>query len=131
MKLVSTLRTLMQMRHFFATLRNQQFHEAFEIFKSLNLLPLRQEEVNEKESCYKDLDAILKEQIPALLAGSVRCLYGMHVRIKSEARSVDASVEFHLKDLQLKARILYIFAGLTDMPSATKQEIQRIRNNMI
>lgn len=131
MKLVATNRTLMEFRHFFSTCRHEQYPEAFEMIKRLNLLPLRQEEVNEKESNYKDLDPILKAQFPALLTGAVQCLQGMHRRIKSEARGVDESVEFHLKDLQKKARFLYIFSGLTSMPNSTKQDIQRLRNNMI
>lgn len=130
-KLVATNRTLMEMRRFFAVLRSQQLQEAFEIVKSLNLFPLRQEEINEKESIYKDLDQILRDQYPALLTGAVRCLYGIHRSIKSEARSVDESVEFHLRDLQKKARFLYIFGGLINIPSSTREEIQAMRNNMI
>lgn len=84
-----------------------------------------------RESNYKDLDTIVKDQIPALLTAAVYALHGMHRRIKSEARGVDDSVNFHLKDLQNKARFLYVFSGLTAMPNATKEEIQRLRNNMI
>lgn len=131
MKLVDTNRTLMEFRYFFSSLRNEQYQETFEMIKRLNILPLQQEEVNEKESIYKDMEPILKEQFPALLTGAVHCLHGMHRRIKSESRGVDESVEFQLKDLQKKARFLYIFSGLTNMPNSTKQDIQRLRNNMI
>lgn len=131
MKLVDTNRILMEMRHFFSTLRNQNFQEAFEMVKKLNLLPLHQEEMNEKESNYKNLDPILRAQFPAILAGTVHCLYMIHRSIKSEARGVNQSVEFHLKDLQMKARFLYIFSGLTKMPDSTNQEIRQMRNLMI
>lgn len=131
LKLVSTNRTLMELRHFFSTLHKGQFEAAFDMAQNLNLVPLRQDEINGKESYYKDLDPVLKEQFPALLLGVAQCLHGMHRRIKSEARGVNESVEFQLKDLQQKARFLYIFSGLTSMPSATKDGIQRYRNNMM
>lgn len=131
LKLVTTNRTLMELRHFFSTLRKGQFQAAFEIAGNLNLLPLRQDDINEKESYYKDLDPVLKDQYPAFLLGLAQCLHGMHRRIKSEARGVNDSVDFQLKDLQQKARFLYIFSGLTGMPSDTKDGIQRYRNNMM
>jgi hypothetical protein len=131
MKLVATNRTLMEIRHFFSTCRHEQYQEAFEMMRRLDLLPLRQEEVNEKGSKYKDLETILKEQFPSLLTATVHCLQKMHDRIKSEARGVDESVAFHLKDLENKARFLYMFAGLTNMPDATRRDIQRLRNSII
>ncbi len=131
MRLVATNRTLMELRHFFAALRKDQFQEAFDMAEHSKLLPLCQEDINDKESYYKDLDPILKDQFPALLLGATRCLHGMHRSIKSEARGVNDSVAFQLKDLQQKARFLYIFAGLTSMPNATKEGIQRHRNNMM
>jgi nuclear pore complex protein Nup93 len=130
-KLVTTNRTLMELRHVFATLRQEKHQEAFDIIKRMQLLPLTQEEISERESQYKDFDTIVKDQFPALVTGAVYALYVLHRRIKSEARGVDDSVNFHLKDLQNKARFLYVFSGLTGMPSATKEEIQRLRNNMI
>ena len=131
LKLVTTNRTLMELRHFFSTLQKGQFEAALEIAQNLNLVPLRQDDISEKESYYKDLDPVLKGQIPALLLGVAQCLHGLHRRIKSEAGRVNDSVEFQLKDLQQKARFLFIFSGLTSMPSATKDGIQRYRNNMM
>lgn len=129
--LMSINYTLMEMRHFFATLRQEKYHEAFEIVKRIDLLPLSQEELGAKEGAYKDLDPVLQREFPAFLSGFVHCLHGMHRKLKSEARGADESVEFHLRDLQKKARFLYIFAGLTNMPSATKEDIMRLRNNML
>jgi hypothetical protein len=131
MKLVATNRTLMEFRHFFSTCRHEQYQEAFEMIRRLDLLPLRQEEINERGSKYKDLDPILKEQFPALLTGAVHCLQRMHHRIKSDARGVDESVEFHLKDLESKVRFLRMFSSITNMPDSTNQDIQRMRNSMV
>ena len=130
-KLITTNRTLMELRHVFSTLRHEKHQEALDMIKRMQLLPLTQEEISLRESNYKDLDAIVKDQFPALLTAAVFALYGLHRRIKSEAHVVDDSVNFHLKDLQNKARFLYIFSGLTGMPNTTKEEIQRLRNNML
>jgi Nup93/Nic96 len=130
-KLVATNRLLMECRQAFTTLRNEKYQEAFDMIMRMQLLPVTPEEFSVRESNYKDLDTIVKDQIPALLTAAVYSLHGMHRRIKSEARRVDDSVNFHLKDLQNKARFLYVFSGLTAMPNATKEEIQRLRNNMI
>jgi len=130
-QLITTNRTLMELRHVFSMLRQEKHQAALDIIKRMRLLPLTQEEISEKESLYKDLDTIVKSQIPALLAGAVYALYGLHRRIKSEAHVIDDSVTFHLKDLQNKARFLYVFSGLTGMPNATKEEIQRLRNSML
>mmetsp|Transcript_122515 Transcript_122515/g.342873 ORF Transcript_122515/g.342873 Transcript_122515/m.342873 type:complete len:342 (+) Transcript_122515:1055-2080(+) len=130
-RLVTTNRTLMELRHVFSSLRQEKHQEAFEIINRMQLVPLTQEEINERESKYKDLDTIVKHQFPSLLKAAVHALHGMHRRIKSEAPGVDESTSFHLKDLQNKVRFLYIFSGLTSMPTETKEEIQRLRNNMI
>ena len=129
--LVSTNRMLMELRRFFSAVRAERYQEAFEMVQRLDLLPFAKGQVSEKEISYKNLDPILKRQFPALSTGATQCLHGMYRKIKSEARGVDESVEFHLRDLQTKARSLYMFAGLTNMPNATNEDIGRMRNNMI
>lgn len=131
LQLVSTNHQLMQLRGFFSQLRSEHYQEGLETVSGLALLPLSQEEVSEKESKYKDLDTVLRDQFPALLSGAVHCLYGLHRKVKSESRGVDQSVEVFLKELQMKARLMYIFSGLTNMPNSTKEDIQRLRNHMI
>eukprot|EP00934_Nitzschia_sp_Nitz4_P000406 Nitzschia sp. Nitz4//scaffold166_size90379//66720//68650//NITZ4_005068-RA/size90379-exonerate_protein2genome-gene-0.23-mRNA-1//1//CDS//3329538229//406//frame0 len=129
--LVRVNRTLMEIRRFFSILRQEKFQDAFDIVKSLDLFPLFQEDLDSKVGVFKDLNPLLRQEIPVYLSGTVHCLHGMHRKIKSEARGVNESVEFHLHDLQMKARFLYIFAGLTSMPSNTKEDIMRLRNNMM
>lgn len=125
------METLLKLREFFMCVRNEQFREAFEMMRAMDLLPFTQDQVNEKESKFKDLAQALKSEYPAIMVGTMQCLHGMHRKVKSESRGVDHNTEFFLKDLQMKARYIYIFSGLTNMPSTTKEDIQRLRNNMI
>jgi hypothetical protein len=131
LQLITTNRQLTELRNFFEQLRHERFYEGFEIVSRLGLLPLSQEDLNEKQSKYRDIDLILKSQFPAFVTGAVQCLYGLHRQVKSESRGVDPNVEARLKELQFKARLLYIFSGLVGMPSSTKEDIQRLRNHMI
>lgn len=131
LKLVTTNRQLTELRSFFEHRRFGRYQEGLDIVARLGLLPFTQEELNEKQSNYRDLDPILKKQFPTFLAGSVHCLYGLHRKVKSESRGQDSSVEVRLKELQMKSRLMYIFAGLIDMPSSTKEDIQKMRNHMI
>ena len=102
LKLVTTNRQLTELRSFFEHRRFGRYKEGLDIVARLGLLPFTQEELNEKQSNYRDLDPILKKQFPTFLAGSVHCLYGLHRKVKSESRGQDSSVEVRLKELQMK-----------------------------
>jgi len=127
MSLVSTLHCMIQLRRFFENLRKEHFYEALEGISELGLIPFSQEEINEKESKYKDVAPIVRKQFPALLSGVVRCLYGLHHHVKSRPADRAAGK----KELQSKARIVFIFSGLTNMPLSTREDIKNLRNHMI
>lgn len=129
--LIFTNQTLLEFRSFFMRLRHGMFEEAFAIISRTELLPLSQENLNDKSSKFKDLDSILKEAFPVVVTGTVECLFEMHRHLKSESRGVSATVEARLKELQFSARILFIFAGLINMPTTCKNDILRLKANMI
>lgn len=129
--IITTNRKLAELRSFFQLVRQNKFDEGLERVARLSLIPLKQDDINEKVSKYTDLDPILKAQFPALLSGTMHCLYGLHRDVKSESRNITPTVEGRLKDLQFMSRFIYIFAGLVSMPGSTKEDIQRMRNHMI
>ncbi len=131
LNLIFTNQTLLEFRAFFKRLRQALFEEAFAIISRTELLPLSQEHLNAKSSKYKDLDVILKEAFPAVVTGTVECLFEIHRRLKSESRGVSPTVEGRLKELQFLARILFIFAGLINMPTTCKNDIVGLRAKMI
>lgn len=131
MDLVFTNQTLLEFRAFFDRHRRGMIEEAFAIASRTELLPLSQDDLNAKSSKFKDLDPILKEAFPVLLTSAVECLCEMHRRLKSESRGVSPTVEARLKELQFLARILFIFAGLINMPTTCKNDIASLRANMI
>ena len=130
MNLVRTNQMLRQLRSFFDKVRRQQFDQAMSILSNLQLVPLSQDELDVMAARYRDHEAILKDQFPALLSGTIRCLYGLHRNLKSESRGVNETVLGRLKELQLKSRYIYVFSGLIGMPDATKDDIRRMKNNM-
>eukprot|EP00980_Cylindrotheca_fusiformis_P008568 scaffold1820_cov129-Cylindrotheca_fusiformis.AAC.9 len=129
--LIQVNRQLIELRSFFTHIRNGRFQEGFHVVSSLGLLPLTQNEINERESRYKDLDQCLKDAFPSLLCGTIECLFGMHRKIKSESRGLTETVEGRLRELQLMARFIYVFSGLIGMPAATKEYIHQKRNHML
>ena len=131
LNLIDTNRSLIVLRSFFDRYRQRQFPDAFEVVRSAGLLPLTQEELNEKASKFRGLDPILKEQFPTVLGATVECLCEMFQRLKSESRGIPPTVEARLKELQFLARYLFLFASLTNMPSTCRNDIARMRNNMI
>jgi hypothetical protein len=122
---------LTKSRLFFEHIRKARFQEAFSVVRDLGLLPFVQSEINEKESQYKDLDPMLRAAFPPLICGTMECLFGMHRLLKSESSGRNDTVEQRLKELQLMARFIYIFSGLTDMPVSTKEYIHQKRNHML
>mmetsp|Transcript_19709 Transcript_19709/g.48434 ORF Transcript_19709/g.48434 Transcript_19709/m.48434 type:complete len:803 (-) Transcript_19709:105-2513(-) len=129
--LIQVNQQLTAMRSFFDIIRGGRLQEAFQIVSSLNLLPLAQDQMNEKESRYKNLDPSLKAAMPSLICGTMECLFGTHRKIKSESRGINDTVEERLRELQMMARFIYVFAGLVNMPSSTKDFIQQKRNHML
>lgn len=101
------------------------------VIEARNLLPLTQDQMNERESRYKGLDPSLKAAMPSLICGTMECLFGMHRKIKSESRGINITVEERLRELQMMARFIYVFAGLVNMPSSKKDFIQQKRNHML
>jgi len=131
LNLIDTNRSLIKLRSFFDRYRQRQFSDAFEVVRNTGLLPLTQEDLNEKTSKFRDLDPILKEQFPIVLSAGVECVCEMFQRLKSESRGIPPTVEARLKELQFLARYLFLFAGLINMPSSCKNDIARMRANMI
>lgn len=131
LNLIDTNRSLIVLRLFFDRYRQRQFSDAFEVVRSAGLLPLTQEELNEKTSNFRDLDPTLKEQFPTVLSATVECVCEMFQRLKSESRGIPPTVEARLKELQFLARYLFLYAGLINMPSTCKNDIARMRANMI
>lgn len=129
--LITVNQQLTELRKFFEHIRGGRFQEGFHIVSALGLLPFTQIELNEKESRYKNLDQILKDSFPALVCGTIECLFGMHRKMKSESRGFSETVKERLKELQMMARLIYIFSGLTNMPAATKEYIHQKRNHML
>jgi hypothetical protein len=56
---------------------------------------------------------------------------GLHRKVKSESRGVDQSVEFFSKRAPDEGQVDVHFSGLTNMPTSTKEDIQRLRDHMI
>jgi hypothetical protein len=131
LELIKVNKQLTELRKFFEHIRSGKFQEGFQIVSLLGLLPFAQNEINEKESRYKDLDQSLKDAFPALVCGTIECLFGMHRKIKSESRGISDTVEGRLKELQLMARFIYVFSGLIKMPATTKEYIHQKRNYML
>jgi len=129
--LINTNRSLLELRSFFNIYRQRKFDEAFGIVSRTGLLPLTQEELNEKSSKFRDLDPILKEAFPTVLSATVECVCELFHRLKSESRGYPPVVLDRLKELQFLARYLFLYAGLTNMPSTCKNDIARMRANMI
>mmetsp|Transcript_1619 Transcript_1619/g.4137 ORF Transcript_1619/g.4137 Transcript_1619/m.4137 type:complete len:452 (+) Transcript_1619:1-1356(+) len=130
-KLIDTNRSLLELRSFYEIYRRRSFEEAFGAVARTGLLPLSQQELNEKSSRFRDLDPILKRQFPKLLVAAVECLSELFHRLKSESRGLPPAVVDRLKELQFLARFLFAFAGLVNMPSACMTDIQQRRANMI
>lgn len=129
--LIFTNQTLLELRAFFKRLREGMFEEAFAIVSRTELLPFSQDHLNDMSSKFKELDSILKEAFPAVVTGTVQCLFEMHRRLKSESHGVSPTVEARLKELQFSARVLFIFAGLINMPTTCKDDILGLKANMI
>jgi hypothetical protein len=129
--LVSTIRILLELRRFFDLHRNGKSEEAFNFLTGVRLLPLRQEEVNERQSIFRDLDPIVKQAFPDMIVASVECLFHMYQRIKSECRVVTSEAEARLRELGHFARLIFTFAGLINMPSTCKNSVAQIRASMV
>ena len=130
LNLVSTNQVLRKLRYFFDSLRTHQFDLALSILKELQLVPLTQDELDVMGTRYREQETIVKEQFPALLSGTMRCLYGLHRDLKSESRGINETVHARLKELQLMSRFIYVFSGLIGMPDSTKEDIGRLKNTM-
>ena len=129
--LITTNRCLLELRSFFATYRERKFEEAFGKVASTGLIPLSTEELNEKYSKFRDLDPILQKEFPRVLSATVECLCELFFRLKSESRGLSQVVLDRLKELESLARYMFLFAGLSNMPSECKTDIRRMRANMI
>jgi hypothetical protein len=129
--LINTNRCLLELRSFFDIYRQRKFEEAFGKVTRTGLLPLSTEELNEKSSKFRDLDPILQNEFPAVLSATVECLCELFYRLKSESRGLPPTVLDRLKELEYLARYLFLFAGLINMPSSCKNDIARMRANMI
>jgi hypothetical protein len=131
MSLISTNKNLIELRIFFDLHREGKFEKAVDVVSRTGLLPFRQDDLNEKESKFKDLDPLLRQTFPDVLSASAECLYEMFRRLKSEYRGIPPEVEDRLKELQMYSRFLFIFAGLVNMPNTCKNHIQNLRSHMI
>lgn len=131
LNLIDTNRSLLKLRSFYIVYRQRKFEEAFGIVSRTGLLALSREDLTEKSSKFRDLDPILKEQFPIVLSATVECLCELFHRLKSESRGLPPVVMARLSELQFLARCQFIFAGLVNMSSACKNDIARMRANMI
>eukprot|EP00536_Pseudo-nitzschia_multiseries_P012752 jgi/Psemu1/326953/estExt_fgenesh1_pg.C_5050002 len=129
--LIETNRSLLQLRSFMDAYNQRQFDVAFGIVSRTGLLPMSQDDLNEKSSKFLDLDPILKSEIPSVLTASVECVCDLFHRLKTESRGLPAVVEERLRELQFLARYLFIYAGIVHMPSSCKNDIARMRAHMI
>jgi len=131
LQLINTNRCLLELRSFFDSYRERKFEEAFGKVSRTGLLPFATEELNEKASKFRDLDPILKNEFPAVLSATVECLCELFFRLKSESRGLPQVVLDRLKELEYLARFIFLFSGLINMPSSCKNDIARMRANMI
>ncbi len=129
--LINTNRCLLELRSFFDTYRERKFEDAFGKVARTGLIPMATEELNEKSSKFRDLDPLLKKEFSAVLSATVECLCELFFRLKSESRGLPQVVLDRLKELEYLARYLFLFAGLINMPSSCKNDIARMRANMI
>ena len=129
--LIDTNRILIQLRSFFSFYGQRKFEEAFGLVSRTGLLPLTQEDLDQKTSKFRDLDPVLKNEFPAVLTATVECICEMFQRLKSESRGLPPTVSERLNELHFLARYLFIFAGRINMPTACKEDIARMKHNMI
>jgi hypothetical protein len=131
MHLVSTLKTMLELRSFFDLRRQGKFEEAFSVVAATDLLPLRQDQLDAKQGRFKEFHPVLKDAFPSVLSAAVECLYERYMRLKSESRGMTVEVEAHLRELAMYARILFLFAGLINMPGTCRNNIAQMRANMV
>ena len=129
--LIETNSSLLQLRSFIDAFTHKKFEAAFGIVSRTGLLPFSQNDLNEKSSKFRDLDPILQRELPTVLSATVECVCELFHRLKSESRGLPPAVLDRLKELQFLARLLFIYGGLVNMPSACKNDIARMRANMI
>ena len=131
LQLITTNRCLLELRSFYATLREGKLEEAFGMVARTGLIPLSAQDQTEKSSKFRDLDPILKNEFPTVLSATVECLCELFFRLKSESRGLTQVVLDRLREIENYARYIFLFAGLINMPSSCKTDIQRMRGNMI
>jgi hypothetical protein len=129
--LVTTNRCLLELRSFYDIYRQRNFEEAFALVTRTGLLPLTVEQVPEMSSNYRGLDPILREQFPAVLTATGECLVELFFRLKSESKGLPPVVLDRLKELVFLARLLFVFAGQITLPSDCKNDLARMRANMV
>lgn len=130
--LVRTNRSLLELRSFFDSFRLRRFEEAFLTVIRTGLLPRSEEELNEKNSQHRDLEPILKETFPVVVSATVQCLCELFHGLRSESRgALPPVVQDRLRELLQLAKVLFKFAGVTNLPSSCKNDITRMRANMI
>jgi len=132
LKLIETNRCLLEFRSFYQSFRQRRFDEAMSKVGATQLLPGSTEELDEKVSRFTDLDPILQSQFPAVLTATVECLSELFFATKNGSSGyASPTVQDRLKELNFGARIIFIFAGRINMPSSCKNDIARMRANMI
>lgn len=131
MCLIETNRKLLALRSFFDMYRKKQFAFAFSNFLETGLFPSNQANIDEKARSYQDLDPILKQQFPNALCAGVACVCYIFNGLKAESRGIPSAVEQRLSELHTAARYLFVFAGMINMPSTCKNDIQRMNAGMI
>jgi Nup93/Nic96 len=131
MDLPQALKAMLQLRRFFDLRRQGKFEEAFSIVAATDLLPLRQEQVDAKKSGFKDLHSAVKAAMPSTVSAAVECLYERYRRLQSESRGVSVELEAHLGEIKTYARIIFVFASLTNMPRTCINDISQMRANMV
>ena len=129
--LIETNRSLLELRSFLAAYQQRNFQEAFGIVSRTGLLPMAQDDLNETSSLFRDLDPILKGELPTVLTAAVGCVCELFHGLRAKSKGLPPAVTDRLRELQFQARLLFIYGGLVNMPSTCKNDIARMRANMI
>lgn len=120
--LVQTLLMILKLFDFFDALTMQNFHGAWDIVESFDLLPTSMADIQAKETKFRSLDPILNEIFPDLFLGAMKALYHQHEILKhSGIMTITGTVAQRLLELRNKSSALISFTGRLSLKNAREQ----------
>jgi hypothetical protein len=131
LSLVATTNILLGLRRFFLLYQKGHFRDAFHVLAALHLVPLSQDELEEKAGKFRDMDPLVKDAMAATLIAAVDCLYQDYRMKKSESRGLTDAMQVNLSEIKMKVRFLFLFSGSTSMPGECRQAINEMKGHMI